>query len=206
MANETCCTCARLLAAIPPQFNEKTEKPSTYDRQLDCCGRFICGFCIAVCSHSSSPYVFYQLRSDMSSKILGLHSTVALPKFSTCIYILTVLKVPSAKRPMLPPPFLKSVMSPHRIHFLQLLKSLLIIQYSQHLMNCPHTLHWIFKPKREQRKEPIGKMMLRMSYIFSIPHKTQSRLSHYDTMFLRRNYVEPMPSSLITFWQPGEQY
>ncbi|MCJ1341899.1 hypothetical protein MMC31_000077 [Peltigera leucophlebia] len=55
MANETCCTCARLLAAIPPQFNEKTEKPFTYDQQLDCCGRFI----------------FYRLRSHMSSKILG---------------------------------------------------------------------------------------------------------------------------------------
>lgn len=67
MANESCCTCARLLAAIPSQFNEKTEKPLTYDRQLECCGRFICGFCIAVCSHSPSLYSVYQLRSDMSS-------------------------------------------------------------------------------------------------------------------------------------------
>lgn len=138
MANETCCTCARLLATIPPQFNEKTEKPLTYDRQLDCCGRFICGFCIAVCSRSFSVYVVYQLRSDMSSKILGLHSTVTIPKFSTCIYILSVPKVPSAKHPMLPPPFLRGGMNLLRTHFLRRPKSLLIIQ---HLMNCPHTLH-----------------------------------------------------------------
>lgn len=141
MANETCCICARLLAEIPPQFNKKTEKPLTCDRQFACCGRFTCGFCLAVCSLSFSLYIVYQLRSDMSSKILGSHCTVALPKFSTCRDILTVLKVSSAKHPILPPPFLKSVMSLRRIHFLQLLKSLPRTQYSQHLMNCPHTLH-----------------------------------------------------------------
>lgn len=77
----------------------------------------------------------------MSSKILGLHSTVTIPKFSTCIYILTVLKVLSARHPMLPPPFLSGGMTLHRIHFLQLPKSLLTTQHSQNLMNCPHTLH-----------------------------------------------------------------
>lgn len=66
MANETCCTCARLLATIPPQFNEKTEKPLIYDRQLDCCGRFICGVCIAVSFYSPTLYLVYQLKSDTS--------------------------------------------------------------------------------------------------------------------------------------------
>ena len=127
MTNETCCTCARLLAAIPPQFNEKTEKPLTYDRQLDCCGRFICGFCIAVSSYSPSLYLVYQLRSDTSSWIPGLHHTVNIPKVGTCTCMLIVLKAPSAKQSMLPPPFLRDGINLHRIHFLRLRKSLLKI-------------------------------------------------------------------------------
>lgn len=47
MTEEACCTCAKLLSAISPLYDEKTEKPFTYDRQLECCGRFICGVCIA---------------------------------------------------------------------------------------------------------------------------------------------------------------
>lgn len=48
MAEEACCTCATLLSAIPPQYDEKTEKPIAHDRRLECCGRVICGRCIAV--------------------------------------------------------------------------------------------------------------------------------------------------------------
>lgn len=48
MAEEACCTCATLLSAIPPQYAEKTEKPIANDRRLPCCGRVICGACIAV--------------------------------------------------------------------------------------------------------------------------------------------------------------
>ncbi|KAL8738778.1 MAG: hypothetical protein Q9181_000456 [Wetmoreana brouardii] len=39
MAYESCCTCAKLLSNILPQYDEKTEKQITQDRRLDCCGR-----------------------------------------------------------------------------------------------------------------------------------------------------------------------
>ena len=48
MADEACCTCASLLSVISPEYDEKTEKPVAQDRRLDCCGRVICGKCIAV--------------------------------------------------------------------------------------------------------------------------------------------------------------
>jgi hypothetical protein len=44
---ESCCTCATLLKNILLQYDEKSEKPKALDRRLDCCGRIICGNCIA---------------------------------------------------------------------------------------------------------------------------------------------------------------
>ena len=46
MRGEVCCTCARHLSTIAPQYDEKTEKPIAQDRRLDCCGRVVCGNCI----------------------------------------------------------------------------------------------------------------------------------------------------------------
>lgn len=48
MVEESCCTCARLLASILPDYDEKTEKPVAQDRRLECCGRIVCGRCIGV--------------------------------------------------------------------------------------------------------------------------------------------------------------
>ncbi|KAL6705592.1 hypothetical protein ACN47E_006539 [Coniothyrium glycines] len=44
--SEACCTCAALLASIPPTYDEKTEKPAQFERRLDCCGRAICARCL----------------------------------------------------------------------------------------------------------------------------------------------------------------
>ena len=44
---ESCCTCAKLIKNILLQYDEKSEKPKALDRRLDCCGRIICGNCIA---------------------------------------------------------------------------------------------------------------------------------------------------------------
>lgn len=44
MSEEACCTCATLLSSIP-HYDEKTEKPTVYERRLDCCGRAICARC-----------------------------------------------------------------------------------------------------------------------------------------------------------------
>ncbi|KAL8839006.1 MAG: hypothetical protein Q9170_001937 [Blastenia crenularia] len=37
MAEESCCTCARNLSDISPEYDEKTEKPVQQDRRLNCC-------------------------------------------------------------------------------------------------------------------------------------------------------------------------
>ncbi|CAN9079118.1 unnamed protein product [Alternaria alternata] len=44
--SEACCTCAALLSSIPPTYDEKTEKPSQFERRLDCCDRAICARCL----------------------------------------------------------------------------------------------------------------------------------------------------------------
>ena len=43
----SCCTCATLLTEVPRLA--ESEKPFPSARQLDCCGRAICGCCIHVC-------------------------------------------------------------------------------------------------------------------------------------------------------------
>lgn len=48
MTQESCCICAKMLADIPPLYNEKSEKPIAVDRNLPCCGRVVCGNCIHV--------------------------------------------------------------------------------------------------------------------------------------------------------------
>jgi hypothetical protein len=44
---EACCTCAALLSSIPPRYDEKTEKPTQFERRLECCNRAICARCIS---------------------------------------------------------------------------------------------------------------------------------------------------------------
>lgn len=44
--SEACCTCAALLSSIPPTYDEKTEKPTQFERRLECCGRAICARCL----------------------------------------------------------------------------------------------------------------------------------------------------------------
>ncbi|KAF2683659.1 hypothetical protein K458DRAFT_304555 [Lentithecium fluviatile CBS 122367] len=44
--SEACCTCASLLTSIPPTYDKTTEKPTQYERHLECCGRAICARCI----------------------------------------------------------------------------------------------------------------------------------------------------------------
>ncbi|KAF2261762.1 hypothetical protein CC78DRAFT_469514 [Lojkania enalia] len=45
-SEQACCTCASLLSSIPPTYDEKTEKPTQFERRVECCGRAICARCI----------------------------------------------------------------------------------------------------------------------------------------------------------------
>lgn len=40
-----CCTCATLLSDTKVPYSTESEKPLTFDRHLDCCGRTICACC-----------------------------------------------------------------------------------------------------------------------------------------------------------------
>ena len=51
---EACCTCARLLSAVP-LYSEKSEKLVPQDRLLGCCRRTICGDCLLVRPPSHLP-------------------------------------------------------------------------------------------------------------------------------------------------------
>lgn len=69
---EACCTCAALLSSIPPTYDEKTEKPSQYERRLECCGRVICARCITDNPRFKSYCPFCQISSGPSPLPQGL--------------------------------------------------------------------------------------------------------------------------------------
>ncbi|KAJ4987141.1 thiamine biosynthetic bifunctional enzyme [Stagonosporopsis vannaccii] len=64
---EACCTCATLLSSIPPTYDEKTEKPSQYERRLDCCGRAICTRCLTDNPRFAGYCPFCQISTGPSS-------------------------------------------------------------------------------------------------------------------------------------------
>ncbi|KAI9701043.1 MAG: hypothetical protein M1836_001712 [Candelina mexicana] len=77
MAEEACCTCARLLSSISPQYDEKTEKPISQDRRLECCGRSICGNCIHDNPRFATYCPFCQVASAPSPLPQGLRDPPA---------------------------------------------------------------------------------------------------------------------------------
>jgi hypothetical protein len=96
MADEACCTCATLLSNITPLYDEKSEKPATLDRRLDCCSRVICGPCIYVCH---STIYLSTLNSNKRIRIIPASE----------------LTVPSAKSPRTPHPLPKAYAIHHPI-------------------------------------------------------------------------------------------
>jgi len=77
MAEEACCTCASLLSKISPQYDTKTEKPVAQDRRLQCCGRVICGRCIADNSRFATYCPFCQVSTVPSLIPQGLRDPPA---------------------------------------------------------------------------------------------------------------------------------
>ncbi len=64
--SEACCTCAALLSSMPPAYDEKTEKPSQFERRLDCCGRAICARCLTDNRRFSTYCPFCQIATGPS--------------------------------------------------------------------------------------------------------------------------------------------
>lgn len=64
---EACCTCATLLSSIPPTYNEKTEKPSQFERRLECCSRAICARCLTDNPRFASYCPFCQISTGPSA-------------------------------------------------------------------------------------------------------------------------------------------
>lgn len=77
MSSEACCTCASLLSSIPPQYDEKTEKPAQHERRLECCGRAICARCITDNPRFATYCPFCQVSSTPSSLPQGLRDPPA---------------------------------------------------------------------------------------------------------------------------------
>ncbi|OAL44369.1 hypothetical protein IQ07DRAFT_250101 [Pyrenochaeta sp. DS3sAY3a] len=65
--SEACCTCATLLSSIPPTYDEKTEKPSQFERRLECCGRAICARCLTDNPRFASYCPFCQISTGPSA-------------------------------------------------------------------------------------------------------------------------------------------
>lgn len=64
--SEACCTCATFLSSIPPTYDEKTEKPSQFERRLECCGRAICARCLTDNPRFASYCPFCQIATGPS--------------------------------------------------------------------------------------------------------------------------------------------
>ncbi|KAJ9132666.1 Thiamine biosynthetic bifunctional enzyme [Coniochaeta hoffmannii] len=68
---EACCTCARLLSAVP-LYSEKSEKLVPQDRLLGCCRRTICGDCLLKNPRFESYCPYCQITSTPSLLPQGL--------------------------------------------------------------------------------------------------------------------------------------
>jgi len=66
-SSEACCTCAALLSSIPPTYDEKTEKPSQFERRLECCGRAICARCLTDNPRFSNYCPYCQIATGPSA-------------------------------------------------------------------------------------------------------------------------------------------
>ncbi|KAG0652146.1 hypothetical protein D0Z07_1307 [Hyphodiscus hymeniophilus] len=120
--DSACCTCAQLLAHVTPLYDEKTEKPKAQDRELDCCGRIICGNCIHNNARFATYCPFCQVSTTPSPLPQGLKdppaytppSTRNLPSYSDELPSYSALP-----NPQIPPPEKPS--QPHAedvLHFL----------------------------------------------------------------------------------------
>lgn len=90
---EACCTCARLLSAVPA-YAEKSEKLLPRDRRLECCGRVICGDCLHKNTRFSTYCPYCQTTTTPSPLPQGLRdppSYASLP--------------PNPSADLLPPPY-----------------------------------------------------------------------------------------------------
>ncbi|ORY13838.1 hypothetical protein BCR34DRAFT_586232 [Clohesyomyces aquaticus] len=77
MSSEACCTCAALLSSIPPTYDEKTEKPTQYERRLECCSRAVCARCITDNPRFATYCPFCQMSTVPSSLPQGLRDPPA---------------------------------------------------------------------------------------------------------------------------------
>ena len=77
MSSEACCTCAALLSSIPPSYDEKTEKPTQYERRLGCCNRAICARCITDNPRFATYCPFCQVSSVPTPLPQGLRDPPA---------------------------------------------------------------------------------------------------------------------------------
>lgn len=75
--SEACCTCAALLSSIPPTYDEKTEKPTQYERRVECCSRAICARCITDNPRFATYCPFCQVSVVPSSLPQGLRDPPA---------------------------------------------------------------------------------------------------------------------------------
>jgi hypothetical protein len=64
---EACCTCATLLSDTKIPYSIDSEKPLTFDRQLECCGRTICASCQYDNSRFQNYCPFCQISSGPSA-------------------------------------------------------------------------------------------------------------------------------------------
>ncbi|KAF2183677.1 hypothetical protein K469DRAFT_710474 [Zopfia rhizophila CBS 207.26] len=107
MSSEACCTCAALLSSIPPTYDEKTEKPTQYERRLECCNRAICARCITDNPRFATYCPFCQVSNTPSSLPQGLRDPpmYSPPAGNQCVLEQTDEPPPySAHVPLQPPP------------------------------------------------------------------------------------------------------
>ncbi|KAK2630366.1 hypothetical protein QTJ16_001186 [Diplocarpon rosae] len=80
---ESCCTCATLFKNVRLVYDEKREKPEAVERRLECCGRMICGTCIANNQRFAAYCPFCQVSTKPSPLPQGLRDPPSYTLAST---------------------------------------------------------------------------------------------------------------------------
>ncbi|OIW33485.1 hypothetical protein CONLIGDRAFT_628391 [Coniochaeta ligniaria NRRL 30616] len=101
---EACCTCARLLSAVPI-YSEKCEKLLPQDRRLECCSRVICGDCLQKNTRFETYCPYCQTSTTPSPLPQGLKEP---PSYTSIPPNPSATLLPTADAP---PPYTPSVPS-----------------------------------------------------------------------------------------------
>ena len=178
--DEPCCTCATLFSTFLPSYDEKSEKPLPLHRRLECCGRLICGKCLAV----GSSQLFRQDILNSLAEKLPIRILLFVSQTSSINPGLILEKAPFARYRPAPIHFLKAYAI-----LLPILSQKMYRWLLRSAMCCLHTQSTIIRKKLPRRLRLTQQAIQAMCSILLIHLMTRFCHFHSGMVYRRKHSV-----------------